>query len=326
MPTVPWALSSRVPADAVVSPIHVESCGLTHDQDLDDSERVAVENSNTVAEVTAPPPAQKGPLSQPARAPSHAPPTRLDTPHLALHSPSTMVSTPIGLSSRFEYPFPAGAVSGPDASPLASLPSPSANPSVLSAAPFALPTSAHTHQHRHPGLENVPRHPPIPPGLMKKRRRVGEQAPPARPSASTLQNADITARSLDRVPMQPREVQQINALLQRGLSDETVVGQEPEAKSKADANARVDAASGEAVPLAHVKMAGATSLERTSRAASETSLTDVDPAEDESAARLALDDSKDYQPRSGTASPAPADTPGSTTTAHTRRTHGCVET
>ncbi|EMD34049.1 hypothetical protein CERSUDRAFT_117556 [Gelatoporia subvermispora B] len=339
MPTVPSTLSScvhGVDADALPSlPAnalhHPNLYGPTPDPDFDDLELVPVENGNAVTEAGAPPQAHNGPAfaSSPVPVPERRSLPRMHLPNIALHSPSAIVGTPFDLSPRFEYPFSAAALSEPDVSLAASLAAPFAAFSVLpsSASLSALPAGAHTHTHRHPKLQSAPRHPPVPPGLASKRRKVNEMAPPIRPRSSSLDSVDVTTRTLGGVPIQISEVQEMKAALQRQQSDVTVVDQESKGKAKAEVDAEAEDKGGDGIPLTHPEEAGITFLGRTTRTASDTSVTDVDPAEDTSAAQLLLDDSNDYRPssRSGAASPAPVDTLSSSTAERTRRIHDCVE-
>ncbi|KAI0710197.1 hypothetical protein C8Q76DRAFT_695285 [Earliella scabrosa] len=188
MPTVP---STRLSVDSLVSvpladPDFLASdepfTGPTPDPDTDDVVLVPVDDrGNAVSQ----PPEQAPP--QPTVKP------RIELSSLTLHSPSSIVGTPFDPSPRFEYPFPASCAppvlqvdpalpSFPIlASPLLSFPHmlsglpPSLPLTIPSLAPSgpAVPTTKVKAEFRsfsptHPKLQA--REPPIPPGLVKKRK------------------------------------------------------------------------------------------------------------------------------------------------------------
>ncbi|OBZ72061.1 hypothetical protein A0H81_08031 [Grifola frondosa] len=180
MPTVP----SRCLSDDAVVSIPAISDGHFHgsptpDPDLDDVVLVAVDNGNVVTSSSdLQPPAHTNPSVKP----------HISLDNLSLHSPSSIVGTPFELSPRFEYPFPLSSEMETDttlSSPLSTLSSPLTplNNPLAFTIPFttglpSFPLSSaprhrselHSHSPTHPKLH--PRDPPVPPGLVKKRRTI----------------------------------------------------------------------------------------------------------------------------------------------------------
>ncbi|KAH9838449.1 uncharacterized protein C8Q71DRAFT_530988 [Rhodofomes roseus] len=185
------------------------AAGPTPDPDLDDFAFVPMESGNAVTE-TGPdrPPALSFPFpprTSRSPSPSHTPPParkpRLSLGALSLHSPSALVGTPFDLSPRFEYPFPASASASaadadahypypyPCAPGWAGFPVSTSLPNLAVGPAFAyghphppwgpgLPMgmgvgAAQSSIHAHPKMRV--REPPVPPGLVKKRRLMRER-------------------------------------------------------------------------------------------------------------------------------------------------------
>lgn len=225
---------------------------------------------------------------------------RMHLANLTLHSPSSIVGTPFDLSPRFEYPFPAGAVSEPDFSLAAAsypaFPSALAAFSLLSSTSMpALPPTTARPAPTHPKLRSC--QPPVPPGLAKKRRPAPPADVPVRPRSSSLS----TVYPVPDPDVALRLAQSIQATLQRRLSDDTVVDDEDKDKEQEQGGEQGvdDAPKVDEHP-------DVTFLGRTLRATSDASLTDVDPAEDMLARELDVSDAGPSRPRSPNRAESPA--------------------
>ncbi|KAI0775247.1 hypothetical protein BD413DRAFT_471570 [Trametes elegans] len=156
------------------------TAGPTPDPDIDDVLLMPVEQGNAVSQHS---------LAREIPQASVKPRIHLD--NLSLHSPSSIVGTPIDISPRFEYPFPPVTCSppfpsiydfDPGASSFSALPSTVAAMSpVVSPIPISFPFppiasvlpgrargETRSFSPTHPRLQ--PRDPPIPPSLVKKRK------------------------------------------------------------------------------------------------------------------------------------------------------------
>ncbi|PSR74233.1 hypothetical protein PHLCEN_2v9977 [Hermanssonia centrifuga] len=178
MPTLPSTFIPLDPDDVLISGCGVLDCGdaltsPTPDPDEDDVVLVSVLTGDGVGAITS---TSSLMLNDDAH-PSTLKP-RLSLSDLSLHSPSSILGTPFDVSPRFEYPFPVPNHSGePDfmlPSSLSSVSSPlMAFTSSLGYAPRA---EVHSYSPTHPKL--LPRDPPVPPGLAKKRWSVNTICPP----------------------------------------------------------------------------------------------------------------------------------------------------
>jgi hypothetical protein len=125
---------------------------------------------------------------------------RMDLTHnIPLHSPTPIVGTPFDLNTNFEYPFPPDQ----DRPAGANIPNPTSRPPstgsyhLLSSSPPPYiaksisppPVSAnYTYSPAHPKMRS--REPPIPPGLISKRRRMSESRSASNDSIRT--SCDVT--------------------------------------------------------------------------------------------------------------------------------------
>ncbi len=103
---------------------------------------------------------------------------RLSLSDLSLHSPSSILGTPFDVSPRFEYPFPISSHSGEQELMLPSSLSSVSSPltAFTSSLGYASRREVHSYSPTHPKL--LPRDPPVPPGLAKKRWSVNTICPP----------------------------------------------------------------------------------------------------------------------------------------------------
>ena len=113
---------------------------------------------------------------------------------IPLHSPTPIVGTPFDAkANKFEYPFPPlGESSAPnDPRPLSSSPRPRAGSQhILSGSPpphamkcASPPFSLRKYSPTHPKFRSNVREPPVPPGIVTRRRRISDNATRARSSS-----------------------------------------------------------------------------------------------------------------------------------------------
>lgn len=170
------------------------------------------------------PPSSRATTSRPRRLPSLS--------NLVLHSPSSIVGTPLDPAARFEYPFPPSSEGSspeleniyspslayspflspgpsrfhhvpvpaiPLLTPSFSTPVFTTNPPALSLPHFhlsSLPSRAHKKK-THPRLSPMPREPPVPPRLAQKRDRAGLRIQNGKGTDRTKEEEDLRSRSVD---------------------------------------------------------------------------------------------------------------------------------